>query len=64
MNPPWYCEIDGRQYGPMDAARLKRLATAGKLRPTDLVWREGMQSKRPADTVKVPEKTRVVRQTA
>jgi hypothetical protein len=52
MNPPWYCEIDGRQFGPMDAARLKRLAAAGKLRPTDLVWREGMQKKKPAQTVK------------
>jgi hypothetical protein len=52
MNPPWFCEIDGRQFGPMDAARLKRLATAGKLRPTDLVWREGMQSKKPAQSVK------------
>src|SRR2546425_1242595 len=51
MTPGWFCEIGGRQYGPVSAARLKHLVMEGKLRPTDLVWREGTQ-KAPAQAVK------------
>ncbi|MEN6450758.1 MAG: DUF4339 domain-containing protein [Thermoguttaceae bacterium] len=38
----WYYARDNKQMGPVSAAELKRLATAGELRPEDLVWREGM----------------------
>ncbi|MCE5266334.1 MAG: DUF4339 domain-containing protein [Planctomycetaceae bacterium] len=38
----WYYARDNKQMGPVPAAELKRLATAGELRPDDLVWREGM----------------------
>lgn len=39
----WYFACGDEQFGPVSAARLKELATAGELRPDDLVWREGME---------------------
>ena len=43
MNPvDWYFARGNKQMGPVSAAELKRLATAGELRPEDLVWREGL----------------------
>jgi len=48
----WFCEIDGAQHGPVTAVQLKQLASAGKLKPTHPVWKEGMQSKVPARSVK------------
>ena len=38
----WYYARENKQTGPVSAVELKRLATAGELRPDDLVWREGM----------------------
>jgi hypothetical protein len=38
----WYYARDNRQMGPISSVELKRLATFDKLRPDDLVWREGM----------------------
>ena len=38
----WYYARGNKQMGPVSAPELKRLATAGELRPEDLVWREGM----------------------
>jgi uncharacterized RDD family membrane protein YckC len=38
----WYYGKNGQQHGPVDMATLQRLAGAGELEPTDLVWREGM----------------------
>jgi hypothetical protein len=37
-----YVERSGRKFGPFSARQLKVLANAGKLRPTDTVWKEGM----------------------
>jgi len=43
MNPvEWYYARENKQVGPVSSLELKRLATAGQLRPEDLVWREGM----------------------
>lgn len=38
----WYYTKNGQQMAPVAAEELKRLAVAGELKPTDLVWREGM----------------------
>jgi hypothetical protein len=48
----WYCEIDGEQQGPMTAGDLKQLVSSGKLQPGHLIWKEGMQKKAPARSVK------------
>jgi hypothetical protein len=39
----WHYTLGGQQMAtPVPAAELKRLAAAGQLLPTDMVWREGM----------------------
>jgi hypothetical protein len=38
-----YVERSGRKFGPFSATQLKALASAGKLLPTDTVWKEGME---------------------
>ena len=52
MPADWYCEIDGEQHGPVTSLELKQLATDGKLQPSHPVWKEGMQKKVPAQSVK------------
>jgi len=39
----WYYAKENKQHGPVSAAELKQLADRGQLRPSDLVWREGME---------------------
>jgi hypothetical protein len=48
----WYYASGGQQRGPVKTAKLKKLATAGELRPTDLVWTDSMANWAPASTVK------------
>ena len=38
----WYYTCEGKQMEPVSAAELKQLASSGMLKPTDMVWREGM----------------------
>ena len=38
----WYYTSEGKQMKPVSGAELKQLAASGLLRPTDLVWTEGM----------------------
>jgi hypothetical protein len=38
----WYYTSNGRQMEPVSTAELRRKAGDGTLRPTDMVWREGM----------------------
>ena len=38
----WYYSHDGQQYGPCSDAELKQRVASGQVRPTDLVWHEGM----------------------
>lgn len=42
MSQQWHYAQDGQQQGPITPSELKSLAASGKIRPTDLVWREGM----------------------
>jgi hypothetical protein len=48
----WYYAQDDREHGPVTAAYIAGMARSGKLRPEDLVWREGMEDWRPARVVK------------
>jgi hypothetical protein len=48
----WYYASGGQRHGPVKTAVLKRLATAGELRPTDLVWTDTLANWAPANTVK------------
>ena len=47
----WYYAKNGQQYGPVDPAHLKELATTAQLSPTDLVWRAGFSHWAPASKV-------------
>ena len=38
----WYYTCEGKQMDPVTTEALKRLAADGVLKPTDLVWREGL----------------------
>jgi hypothetical protein len=48
----WYYAQDDREHGPVTAAYIAGMARTGKLRPEDLVWREGMEDWRPARSIK------------
>lgn len=49
----WHYTIDGQPAAvPVNAAQLKQLAESGKLKPTDLVWQEGMLEWAPAGSIK------------
>lgn len=41
----WYYAQHGQRRGPVSSSDLKNLAQSGALAPTDLVWREGGQSR-------------------
>ena len=47
----WYLARDGQQHGPVSDTELKKIIELGYLRPTDLVWREGMAEWATAETV-------------
>jgi len=38
----FYYESNGQQLGPISAAELKAKAVSGELKPTDMVWKEGL----------------------
>ncbi len=42
MTDEWYYSCDREQHGPVTRATLGELAEAGELRPSDLVWKDGM----------------------
>src|SRR5947209_2161670 len=42
MADAWHFTSQGKQMGPVTEAELKRRASLGLLRPTDLVWKDGM----------------------
>jgi len=48
----WYYSKSGQQKGPVIAQKLKELAISGQLRPSDLVWHEGMAEWAQAQKVK------------
>lgn len=39
----WQVSRDGKKFGPFDDAKLREMASSGKLKPTDHVWAEGMK---------------------
>jgi uncharacterized protein (TIGR00266 family) len=47
----WHYSQGGKQLGPVTGAELKSLATQGRLKPTDLVWKDGMADWVPANQV-------------
>jgi hypothetical protein len=48
----WYYASGGQRHGPVKTGELKRLASVGELRPTDLVWTDTLANWAPASTVK------------
>jgi hypothetical protein len=48
MEKQWYFNRGPKRFGPFSSAQLKQLAADGKLRPTDLIWKEGMPQPVPA----------------
>lgn len=42
MASQWYYGKDGKRLGPLSSNQLKDLAASGTIRPTDLVWKQGM----------------------
>lgn len=42
VSQEWYYSVEGDRQGPIGGAELKKLAEAGTLKPTDLVWKDGM----------------------
>ena len=52
MVAEWYYEIDGEQHGPLSAGQLRKLAASGTLQAHHLLWKEGMQKKVRARSIK------------
>ena len=42
MAQQWYWMQDGQKSGPVSTAELKELARTARLKPTDMIWREGL----------------------
>jgi hypothetical protein len=52
MATDWYYSKNGQQCGPVSSSKLKALAGAGQLLPTDLIWKEGLAAWQPATRLK------------
>ena len=52
MSDQWYYARGENRSGPVTTGELRRLAAAGELVTTDLVWKEGMQKWVPANMLK------------
>jgi WD40 repeat protein len=52
MPQNWYYAAGEQKLGPYSASQLRQLATTGQLRPTDMVWKEGMKQWAAAGSVK------------
>jgi hypothetical protein len=50
MAAEWFYADQGQQCGPVTFEELQRRATAGQLRPSDLVWRPGLDEWLPASS--------------
>jgi len=51
MTVQWHYNRAGKQNGPVSEDQLKQLAASGKLQPSDMIWREGMDQWDQANTV-------------
>ena len=47
----WHCTVGGQRYGPVELEALRQWLAEGRLKPSDLVWTEGMASWQPAGLV-------------
>jgi hypothetical protein len=52
MPDQWYYKHDAEKLGPFSSAQLLELATAGKIQPTDTVFKAGIDTGVPAAKVK------------
>jgi TM2 domain-containing membrane protein YozV len=52
VSQEWYYSAGNDRQGPVSAAELKKLADAGTLKATDLVWKDGMADWVPAKSIK------------
>ena len=52
MAQQWYWMQGGQKRGPVEDAGLRQLAAKGQLKPTDMIWREGLPNWVPAGNVK------------
>jgi hypothetical protein len=48
----WYIARGDQELGPFSVFELKEMGIAGKIEPTDAVWKEGMPNRIPATRVK------------
>ncbi len=48
MSEQWYYLDQAQQQGPVSLERLLDLAATGRLRPTTLLWKEGIRASKPA----------------
>ena len=48
MASQWHYSRDGKEFGPVSSAELKKLAATEKLLRTDFLWKEGMADWKPA----------------
>jgi hypothetical protein len=48
----WYVMKGGKKVGPLDGAKLKKMADSGQISPSDMVWKDGFPDWKPASTVK------------
>jgi hypothetical protein len=48
----WYIARGDQELGPFSVFELKEMGVAGKIEPTDAVWKEGMPNRIPATRVK------------
>ena len=46
----WHVDQSGKRIGPITQDVLMQMVTAGHIKPTDMVWTEGMQAWQRADT--------------
>ncbi len=52
MDVQWFYGRDENKLGPFSSRELRDLATAGKIRPTDTVWKAGIEDGVAAEKVK------------
>ena len=52
MASKYFIQKGGKTFGPLSSSDLMKLAQSGKLAPADLVWKEGIKTKVPAEQVK------------
>lgn len=51
MANQWYYAQNGQQFGPLPGEQLRNMLSSGALRPSDLVWSDGLPAWMPAGQV-------------